>query len=213
MAKRILSATGVRGMARSVYYSIRHAGRPDAFLLSKNSSISLHPDADISIENVLSLGVYHSDIMHHSLGGPRLQVHEGGSLTAQDGIPHIGPGSVVNVQGDFRSGDSYINGQSRVFCKRSITIGDGCSISWDVDILDSNGGHSLSVHSEDADPDAPVSIGDDVWIGHGVTILPGVSIGDNSIVAAKSLVNRDVPDNSLVGGIPAEVIYDSVSWD
>jgi acetyltransferase-like isoleucine patch superfamily enzyme len=44
------------------------------------------------------------------------------------------------------------------------------------------------------------------WIGAGATILPGVTVGENSIVAAGAVVNKDVPDNSIVGGIPAKLI-------
>lgn len=52
----------------------------------------------------------------------------------------------------------------------------------------------------------PIHIKRNAWIGAGVTILPGITIGENSIVAAGAVVNRDVPDNSIVGGIPAKVI-------
>ena len=53
----------------------------------------------------------------------------------------------------------------------------------------------------------PVTIGNDVWIGGNVTILPGVTIGSNVIVAAGAVVTKDVPDNTLVGGVPAKVIH------
>ena len=52
----------------------------------------------------------------------------------------------------------------------------------------------------------PVTIGNDVWIGANVTILPGVTIGNNVIVAAGAVVSKDVPDNVMVGGVPAKVI-------
>ena len=52
----------------------------------------------------------------------------------------------------------------------------------------------------------PVRIGNDVWIGGNVTILPGVTIGNNVVVAAGAVVTKDVPDNSLVGGVPARVM-------
>lgn len=51
-----------------------------------------------------------------------------------------------------------------------------------------------------------VRIGNDVWIGANVTILPGVTIGNNVVVAAGAVVTKDVPDNVLVGGLPAKVI-------
>ncbi|MBR1882499.1 MAG: sugar O-acetyltransferase [Muribaculaceae bacterium] len=52
----------------------------------------------------------------------------------------------------------------------------------------------------------PVRIGNDVWIGGNVTILPGVTIGNNVVVAAGAVVTKDIPDNSLVGGVPAKLI-------
>ena len=53
-----------------------------------------------------------------------------------------------------------------------------------------------------------VNIGDDVWLGGNVTILPGVSIGNNVIVAAGAVVTKDIPDNTLVAGVPAKKIRD-----
>ncbi|MFT5708345.1 MAG: maltose O-acetyltransferase [Oceanospirillaceae bacterium] len=52
----------------------------------------------------------------------------------------------------------------------------------------------------------PISLDDNVWIGMGAQILPGVSIGKNSIVAAGAVVTKDVPDNCMVAGIPARIV-------
>ena len=52
----------------------------------------------------------------------------------------------------------------------------------------------------------PVKIGNDVWIGGNVTILPGVTVGNNVVIAAGAVVTKDVPDNTLVGGVPAKFI-------
>jgi len=51
-----------------------------------------------------------------------------------------------------------------------------------------------------------VVIGDDVWIGANAVILPGVTIGSHSVIAAGAVVTKDVPDNTIVGGVPAKVI-------
>lgn len=56
------------------------------------------------------------------------------------------------------------------------------------------------------DHGANIHVGDDVWIGGNATILPGVTIGSNVVVAAGAVVTRDVPDSALVGGVPAKVL-------
>ncbi len=53
---------------------------------------------------------------------------------------------------------------------------------------------------------APVTIGANVWIGANVTVLPGVAIGDNAVVAAASVVTKDVPVNTVAVGSPARVV-------
>ena len=53
---------------------------------------------------------------------------------------------------------------------------------------------------------APVTIGDDVWLGGNVVVLPGVTIGSNVVVAAGAVVTKDVPDDCVVAGVPARVV-------
>lgn len=54
----------------------------------------------------------------------------------------------------------------------------------------------------------PVTIGSDVWLGGNCVILPGVTIGDNVVVAAGAVVTKDVPSNCVVGGVPARVLHE-----
>ena len=58
----------------------------------------------------------------------------------------------------------------------------------------------------------PIKIGNHVWIGQRATVLKGVTIGDGAVIAAGSIVTRDVPPHSLVGGIPAKVLKENVEW-
>jgi len=59
----------------------------------------------------------------------------------------------------------------------------------------------------------PVIIGDHVWIGCKSTILKGVTIGDGSVIAANSVVTKDVPPKALVGGIPSKIIKKDIEWE
>jgi acetyltransferase-like isoleucine patch superfamily enzyme len=67
-------------------------------------------------------------------------------------------------------------------------------------------GHPISPEERHALVPKPIRIRRNAWIGAGATILQGVTIGENSVVAAGSVVSQDVPDNVLVGGLPAKVI-------
>ena len=86
-----------------------------------------------------------------------------------------------------------------------IHIGHNCLIGPDVGIY--TAGHRLQPEGRTLDGyGLPITIGNDVWIGGHSTILPGVTIGDGSVVAAGSVVIKDVPPQTLVGGNPANII-------
>lgn len=85
-----------------------------------------------------------------------------------------------------------------------ITIGDGTLIGHNVVFATLNHAFEPSKRS-DIQP-KPIVIGRNVWIGSHATILPGVTIGDNSVIAAGAVVTKDVPSNVIAGGVPAKII-------
>lgn len=85
-----------------------------------------------------------------------------------------------------------------------IFIGDGTLIGHNVVIATLN--HAMAPQDRGTMIPAPVHIGKQVWIGSNATILPGVTICDGAIVAAGAVVTRDVPENTIVGGVPARII-------
>lgn len=85
-----------------------------------------------------------------------------------------------------------------------IEIGDNVLIGQQVVIATIN--HDLIPQSRANMLCAPVKIGNDVWIGAHATILPGVTVGDGAVIAAGAVVTKDVPENTVVGGVPAKII-------
>lgn len=88
-----------------------------------------------------------------------------------------------------------------------ITIGNNVFITAGVQFLTHDGG-TLPLRKEvpDLEWTAPITIGNDVFIGHRSTILPGITIGDRCIIGACAVVTRSVPSNSVAAGNPAKVI-------
>ena len=98
----------------------------------------------------------------------------------------------------------FINAGCQFQDQGGIFIGEGSLIGHNVVLATLN--HDLNPERRQICIPAPIRIGKNVWIGSNSTILPGVTIGDNSVVAAGAVVTKDVPVNRVVGGVPAKVI-------
>ena len=98
----------------------------------------------------------------------------------------------------------FINSACQFQDQGGIFIGDNCLIGPGTMIATLN--HYPDPERRQGMTHAPVVIGKNVWTGAHVTILPGVTIGDNAIVAAGAVVAKDVPADTIVGGVPAKAI-------
>lgn len=110
-------------------------------------------------------------------------------------------GHIICEGGELVIGnDSFLNYNVSITCLDKIEIGQSALIANNVVIVDHDhdeyGGFRTS----------PVKIGNHVWIGANATILKGVKIGDNAIIAAGAVVNKDVPERLLAAGVPAKII-------
>jgi acetyltransferase-like isoleucine patch superfamily enzyme len=136
--------------------------------------------------------------------------------------------SVVRPGARVKIGKRCQIGKSNLICAKSIEIGDDVLMAWGVTVMD-NDSHSLAwqqrshdvlqghadliqfgnvIQNKDWDnvQCGDINIGAKSWIGLGVTILKGVTIGEKSVIGAGSVVTSDIPPNSIAGGNPARVI-------
>jgi acetyltransferase-like isoleucine patch superfamily enzyme len=98
----------------------------------------------------------------------------------------------------------FINSGCRFQDQGGISIGDGALIGHNVVLATLN--HDIDPRKRSTLHPAPISIGQDVWIGANATVLPGVTVGDGAIIAAGAVVTKDVPANVIAGGVPAKII-------
>jgi acetyltransferase-like isoleucine patch superfamily enzyme len=106
----------------------------------------------------------------------------------------------------------FINFDCTFLALGGITIEADVLIGPKVNLITEN--HPLNPNERKGLITKPILIKKNAWIGANATILPGVTIGENAVVAAGAVVSKDVPDNTIVGGIPAKIIkeitYDSI---
>lgn len=114
------------------------------------------------------------------------------------------------AQGTISIGDNFVlNGYSRIIAHEQIEIGNNVVIARHVTILDHDHAYKKGADGNiafDGYSTAPIKIGNNVWLGDKVSILKGVTIGNNVIIGANAVVTKDIPANSIAAGIPAKVI-------
>lgn len=98
----------------------------------------------------------------------------------------------------------FINACCHFQDQGGITLGDNCLVGHNVVFATLN--HGFAPEERQSMLPAPIVVGRNVWIGSNSTILQGVTIGDNSIIAAGSVVTKDVPANAIVADVPARFI-------
>mgnify|MGYP002375946327 FL=1 len=133
-----------------------------------------------------------------------------------EAYPPSGEGVVLRI-GD----DVQINDYVHITASESVVLEDRVLLASRIYISDtSQGDYSADAPGAQSDPETtakdrplatkPVLIRQNAWLGEGVCVLPGVTIGRNAIVGANSVVTKDVPDNTIVAGNPARPIR---AWD
>ncbi|WP_350342641.1 acyltransferase [Proteinivorax tanatarense] len=164
----------------------------------------------VSINGQLYVGGRY--ITNLSSSSANIVIFPGGELEI-NGKVKLGPGVqiVVGKGGKLTINDStYITADTKIFCSSEVIIGKNTAISWGTSIIDCDF-HKLIYKNKKILPQK-IKIGNHVWVGCNSTILKGVNISDNSVVAAGSTITKDVPANVLVAGNPGKVVKNDVKW-
>ena len=205
---------GLAAIVRSIYCTKILTGKilPVNCLVYPKMVLHLKVDktADVQLQ-----GKLHVNVCWSGSGSSYIEVNHGAQFVLKNDF-HIGQNiqvvlsansSLILGGGNARN-PSGITSDTKILVAEKIVIGKSTIISWDCVITDSDWHHidgSLNTNA--------VSIGDHVWLSHGVSILTGAKVGDNSIVGAKSIVAKNHSQHGvLLAGSPAKIIKENISW-
>jgi acetyltransferase-like isoleucine patch superfamily enzyme len=142
-----------------------------------------------------------------SISGPNIEIGRCATVIGEpENRVKIGVWGSDEKSGRIKIGDYVlISPGTRISAANEILIGDNVMIANGVYITDSDW-HDLYDRSSRSEAVTPVYIANNVWLGDRCTILKGVTIGENSVVAASAVVSKDVPANVIVAGNPAVIV-------
>lgn len=176
-------------------------------LLYKDAYFHAHPTATIELARPLHVGCRWEN---NRFLPSQLVLFESAALKVRGSFRfYTGCQISINERAQLILGRGYANGRLNLACFERIEIGDGVAIGENVTLRDSD---TYSLKS-DRSPTAPITIGNNVWLGLNSTVLKGVTVGDGAVVAAGAMVIEDVPPRSLVAGVPARVKKTNVTWN
>ena len=119
-------------------------------------------------------------------------------------------GATLQIGNNFRA-----TGFTTILASNKIKFGADCLVSWDTLIMDTDA-HSIYLLENDSkpiNPSKPIIVGDKVWIGARATILKGVTVYDNAVIASNCCVTKDIEEGAIVASTNQKVIKNNISWD
>ena len=131
------------------------------------------------------------------------------------GKANIGHGSKLSVRGHLNIGaDFNMTAESTIVCAKEIRFGDGCLLSWDILVMDTDEHSLYNKENERINPDKAILVGDHVWIGCKCVLLKGAEVPDNTVVAAGTMLKSAFAGNyQVLGGNPPTVLKQEVHWE
>jgi len=135
-------------------------------------------------------------------------LNSNGTITIGNNVK-LGTGCRLDVSGDLVINDGCIfSGESTIVCNKKITFGKCCLVSWQTLFMDGDLHKITNDKNEVINENREIKISDRVWVGARSSIMKGVSVGRNSVVANSSVVVSSFEGNSVIGGNPSRVIGD-----
>lgn len=193
--------------------------------LEGNAKIAIHHKTSLKLENskiIVEKGIFRVGINFGYCDGGTFdpgrdicRIHMINSTLRIKGDVDFHPGvRVLAVNAEITIGEeTKINRGVEIIAHKKIEIGGNCWFAQGVLVRDNDGHKHSSDNRTPVDRIIPVNVGDHCWIGQRAVILKGVTLGNNVVVAAGSIVTRNAREGTLIAGVPARKIRDHIKWE
>lgn len=222
--KKIIHLLRKINICKTLYFNFHYFKPSVAFylpVLIYKRTILYKMEGEIVLEAPIKTGMLH-------LGGHGLAIQDNfysrtiwncsGRLIINGERNHVGRGSKICIDKDgclTFGGNLMITGNSEIVCSKKVEFGKNCLLSWDILVMDNDFHRITNFVGDVINSPQSIVIGNHVWIGCRCTILKGVTIADNNVIASNSVVTRDIMDNNcIIGGVGKSmgVIKHDVDW-
>lgn len=210
-----------RSNLKSLYFNFKYLPFKKAIILpfrvSNRCSITV-AEGSITIESELSPGMIHIGYGHVGIFNKKRQrsMWSVWGKVIFKGNCYLGHGTKINVTGSgtlIFGNNVNITAESSVDCQKEINFGDDCLVSWESLFIDGDYHKIFNSDGKLTNAPQPINIGKHVWFGCRCLILKGVTVADNCVVAAGSLLNGAyTTSNSIIAGSPAKVVKENITW-
>lgn len=210
-----------RSNLKSLYFNFKYLPFKKAIILpfrvSHRFSLTVLKGS-VSIECDISPGMIHLGYGHVGIYNKKRQrsMWNVWGKVVFKGSCYLGHGTKINVTdtGTLTFGNNVnFTAESSVDCQKEIIFGEQCLVSWESLFIDGDYHRIFDAEGKHTNAPQPIIIGKHVWFGCRCLILKGVTIADDCVVAAGSLLNGTYTNsNSIIAGSPAKVVKENISW-
>lgn len=208
---KLIRMSSLRSIFQNIFYNNRkniHKLKKDAKIrIFRGSAIDIDRRAEIVLSNTLTIGnrrIPSTNCCTKLQMGPLTKLIVNGKFYFNENS-----NVWLTQSGILELEDGFINENVTITCANHVKIGNNAHIAREAVIRDYDGHY---IETLDYRTSKPIEIGDNVWIGYRAMILKGVKIGNGAIIAANSVVTKDVPPYCIVAGNPAKIIRENIKW-
>ncbi len=205
---------------KTLYFNFKHFPPREAFKLpvyiSKNVVIKSTVSTIKILHRPLSKGMIKigfGDVGIFDKQKSRSIWHFYGNVTFA-GYANLGHGTKISGNGNLVFGHNFnITAETSIVCNHEITFGNDVLFSWECLVMDTDFHKVIDKKLNCINKDKPIIIGDRVWIGCRCTILKGSVIGNDTVIAANTAINKPIEtSNVIIAGNPTNIVKENITW-